>query len=121
MLVETDEHEKKIASLPVTAGIITGLCTEIEVAAVTTTQETEQSLANRGFANSTFQVFAVYHLYPGLHRKKGGISCYASVFVICVNIDRVSQLMRQDWHTFACTGHGAVITYETPFLSSTYA
>jgi hypothetical protein len=40
MLVETN-MEKKIASLPVTAGIITGLHTEFKVAAVTTTQTTE--------------------------------------------------------------------------------
>jgi hypothetical protein len=81
--------KKKIASLPVTAGIITGLWTAFKVAAVTTTQGTQRSLSNRGFANSTFQVFAVYHLYPVLPPKKG-ICCYASVFVVCVNFDRVS-------------------------------
>ena len=28
--------------------------------------------------------------------------------------------MHQDWHTFTCTGHEAVMTYENRFLSSTY-
>jgi hypothetical protein len=63
------KHEK-IASLPVTAGIITGLYTEFKVAAVTTTQEIQQSLANRGFASSRFQVFVVCYLYTVLPKKK---------------------------------------------------
>jgi hypothetical protein len=80
---------KKIASLPVTAGIITGLCTEFKVAAATTTQEIQQqSLANRGFANSTFQVFAVYHFYPVLPKK--GLWCFVWAVSVRINIDRVS-------------------------------
>jgi len=29
--------------------------------------------------------------------------------------------MHQEWHTFAWTGHRAVMSYETRFLFSTYA
>lgn len=84
MLTKRDEtRKKKIASLPVTAGIITGLCTEFKVAAVATTQKIQQSLANRGFANSTFQVFAVYHLYPVLTKKKGHLLLCISVCSLC--------------------------------------